>query len=222
VFGEFVNAAKTLRGKIEGRLKIGIVMLSPELLRLGEFMRDMVVTHKALSIALEVGRIGWLIDAVISGDIDGALYTGRALPKDTCGVELERLTFRVVAPAVWKNRLQNATWSDAALMPWIRTTQPSAHHEMVSDILRQTSIKPVEIVEADHEFIIRALVTAGVGIGLMREDLAIAAQNAGEVMILGEEKAFTMLSFIYHANRQHDPAIQAAVAVLRKIWGLSA
>jgi len=127
------------------------------------------------------------------------------------------MTFRVVAPALWRNRIKDASWSDAALMPWIRASQPSANHDMVTEILQRLAIKPVEIVEADHEFIIKTLVSAGVGIGILREELALRAQECNELIVMNE-KAETALWFIYHTNRESDPAIQAALTILKSIW----
>lgn len=217
-FGDFANFARSLRGKIAGRLKIGVVMLDPELLRLGQFMKNMVENHRAVAVDLQVGRIEWFIDGVQNGDLDGALYAGSRYPTDTQGIELAELAYRVVVPAAWKTRIKGATWSDVALMPWIRTTKPSAHHEMVTEIFRQASIEPVEIVEVDHELVIRSLVAAGVGIGIMREDFALEAQKLGEVIVYSNLKVHTMLSFIYHANRQSDPVIRAAVDTLKAVW----
>ncbi|WP_318835749.1 substrate-binding domain-containing protein [Burkholderia cepacia] len=143
----------------------------------------------------------------------------KKLPPDTRGIELSRMTFCVVAPALWRNRIEGASWSDASLMPWIRASKPSANHDMVMEILQRVSIKPVEIVEADHEFIILTLVSAGVGIGLLREELALQAQERGEVIVMSE-KAESSLWFIYHGNRESDPAIQAAIESLRQTWNL--
>lgn len=217
---QFLNCARSLRGEIDGKLRIGVVMLDPQLLRLGEFTREMVARHKGLSIELQAARIGLFVEGIRCGDLDAAFYTGSAFPSDMCGIELRKITFRVVAPALWRRRLEGATWSDTALMPWIRTTKPSAHHEMVTSILEQLSIKPVEIVEADHELIVRALIVAGLGIGLLREDIALEAQETGEVIILGEERTHTTLSFIYLSNRAQDPSIRATTRVLREIWEL--
>jgi DNA-binding transcriptional LysR family regulator len=180
----------------------------------------MVARHKGLSIELQAARIGLFVEGIRCGDLDAAFFAGSAVPADMCGIELRKITFRIVAPALWQRRLEGASWSDTALMPWIRTTRPSAHHEMVTSVLEQLSIKPVEIVEADHELIVRSLIVAGLGIGLLREDVALEAQKAGEVIILGEETAQTTLSFVYLSNRAQDPSIRATARVLQEIWGL--
>ncbi|MEO7728531.1 MAG: hypothetical protein ABIS45_14850, partial [Burkholderiales bacterium] len=65
---------------------------------------------------------------------------------------------------------------------------------------------------------IRTLVTAGVGLGLMREDVAFAAQSAGEVCVWRTARPTTALSFIYLRERANDPVIAAMANVVRTIW----
>lgn len=220
VFADFRNRAKVLSGQVAGKLRIGVAMLDPERMRMGDFMRTMVTAYPALQMELQVNRISWLLEALRLGDIDGAIFVGRNAPPEAEGLVLTELAFRLVAPAAWKTRLQGASWSDAALMPWIRTSRPSAHHEMLTDIFREAAIKPVEVVEADHELLIRSLVAAGVGIGLIREDLALEAQASGELMIFSDYRAMTRLIFIYSELRKGDPTIAAAIGALKTVWGI--
>ena len=49
-FSSFTHKAKALRGQIEGHLRIGVVMLDPDLIRVGQFMREMVVRHPACAL----------------------------------------------------------------------------------------------------------------------------------------------------------------------------
>jgi DNA-binding transcriptional LysR family regulator len=217
-FSSFTHKAKALRGHIEGRLKIGVVMLDPDQMRVGKFMREMVVRHPALRIDLQVGRIGWFYSALQAGEIDAAITLGKTIPQNTAAFVMTEMAFRLVAPASWKSRIEGASWSDIALLPWIRTSKPSANHEMVDRILREQAIKPVELVEADHELLIKSLVAAGVGIGLIREDLANIGVQKGELVFVSELREQSRLSFVYSMSREGDPAILAAVEALRAIW----
>lgn len=92
---------------------------------------------------------------------------------------------------------------------------------MLNEILQSAAIKPVETVEADHEQLMRALVAAGVGVGLMREALANEARDAGEAVFFGEHRASTQVAFVYAEGRSGDPAIQAVSQVLDRIWQIS-
>ena len=173
-----------------------------------------------MRIDLQVGRIGWFHSALQAGDIDAAITLGKATPQNTSALVMTELSFRLVAPASWRSRIEGASWSDIALLPWIRTTKPSANREMVDSILREQAIKPVELVEADHELLIKSLVAAGVGIGLIREDLASTGVMKGELVFVSALREQSRLSFVYPMSRDGDPAILAAVEAMRAVWQL--
>ncbi|OUL99466.1 hypothetical protein A8M77_26140 [Variovorax sp. JS1663] len=163
-------------------------------------------------------RCASLNGAVAITEIDAAITLGRTIPQNTSALVMTELSFRLVAPASWKSRVEGASWSDIALLPWIRTTKPSANHEMVDSILREHAIKPVELVEADHEPLIKSLVAAGVGIGLIRGDLASIGVQKGELAFVSDLREKSRLSFVYSTSREGDAAILAAVEALRAIW----
>lgn len=217
-FGDFLNHARALRGEIAGQLRIGVVMLDPAALRLGELLSRMVALHPALRIDTQVGRTSWLLDALRSAEIDGAILVCQSRPPGTRMLVLEEMVFRLVVPPAWG--LAGASLDELAGKPWLRAAPRSGHAEVLRDILRDTTLKPVETVEADHEQFMRTLVAAGVGVGLLREDLAREAAARGEVALFGEFKAPTSLAFAYAEGRSHDKAIQAVLGVLSGIWGL--
>ncbi|MGN5477543.1 substrate-binding domain-containing protein [Cupriavidus basilensis] len=126
------------------------------------------------------------------------------------------LKFRVVAPSAWEARISST--AELARLPWIRMTPHSAHEELLNEILSRAGIAPVASVLADHELMIRELVTAGVGIGLLREDLALAAQSGGELVFVGDYGANTNLALIYPEERENDPAIRTVCEALRTLW----
>jgi DNA-binding transcriptional LysR family regulator len=73
-------------------------------------------------------------------------------------------------------------------------------------------------VEADHESVIQALVVAGIGIGLLREELAQREERAGNVVVLDDLFATGRLSFIHAADRTGDRAIAAVKECLAAVW----
>lgn len=219
-FGAFVNAAKSFRGRIEGHLRIGIVMIDPRVLRVGPLVQDLAAQHPGLQIDVQVGRTSWLHDAIRSADIDGALLVCKRSPPGARVLVLDEIAFRIVVPASWKDEAKEASLDLLAERPWIRMAPRSGHREVLSDLLEAAGIRPVETVEADHEQLMRALVAAGVGVGLMREELALEAQAAGEAKLFGAHKATTRLAFAYPEDRGDDPTIQAVLASLRRIWDL--
>ena len=67
-----------------------------------------------------------------------------------------------------------------------------------------------------------SLIRSGVGLALMREDVAVPASERGELLIWPHARVAALLSFIYPKSAEHDPALVATLSVLRQVWGLSA
>jgi DNA-binding transcriptional LysR family regulator len=74
------------------------------------------------------------------------------------------------------------------------------------------------VVEADNELVIRSLVVAGVGVALLREDLALAAQAAGEVVLWPPARIDTALQFVWKQARSTEPPLAALIAVVGDTW----
>ena len=82
-------------------------------------------------------------------------------------------------------------------------------------------IEPTKVVEADQESVIANLVVSGVGLSLIREELALEKEAAGEVCLWRDVRVETTLWFIYLLAREDDPVIRALLGVLRDIWKLA-
>ena len=81
-------------------------------------------------------------------------------------------------------------------------------------------VSPAKRIEADHEAVISSLVIAGVGVALMREDLAVDAAAANELCLWKEARAETLLQFLYRRERADDPVVRALSDVVRDVWSV--
>jgi DNA-binding transcriptional LysR family regulator len=115
-------------------------------------------------------------------------------------------------------RIRRANWNEIAASPWISAPRNGSHFQMATDLFRKHRFEPVKVIEADSEAVIASLITAGVGLGLMREDLASEAQSTGAIHLLDREKPRTYLELLYHSSRERDPAVQALVTVVKEVW----
>lgn len=218
---EFKNTAKSLEGSLSGQLRIGVIMIDPDFLKLGTLMSKMADKHKGITIDLEVGGVQRCVTGVECGTLDGAFFAGTAPHRIISTLQLHLLEYQVIAPAQWASKLRSAIWGNLALMPWIRAPKPSAHYELVAGMFRHASIEPVKIIEVDHESVIVSLVKAGIGLSLIRQDLAIEAAERGDVIIWKHAPPLNLpLSFIHHIDRQNDPLILALSESLREVWAI--
>jgi len=213
------NVAKALRGEITGRLRVG-TSSDPGFIRVGEFLNAQIERHPLLEVELSQEVTGTAFAKVLDGELDASFYYGDLEHPAMDGLRLRASSYRVAAAAAWSDRVLNASWNELALQPWIITPSISSHYKLVHTLFDSYGAEPTEVVEADQESVIANLVVSGVGLSLIREDLALEKQASGEMCLWRDERLESTLWFIYLLARKHDPAILALLGVLRDIWDL--
>ncbi len=211
------NVALSFKGELAGKASIG-TLGDPKLTRIGEFMSAALARHPLLELELHQGITGTALDHVRDGTLDASFYYGDLRHVNVVGLPLRRLIFRVVAPAAWADRLRLSGWEQVAAMPWIIPPPISSHHQLAHALLQQHGVTPVRVVEADQEAVIASLVVSGVGIALMREEMAYEKAAAGELCIWKDEQIDSMLWFITQRQRENDPVIHALNEMQRDLW----
>ena len=214
---EFRDLALDLQGKLTGKACVGTI-LDPSFIRLGQFMSSILDLYPWIEVELEHGISVSVIEQVVKGGLDAAFFLGHLAVPQVQAIALTDLAYRVVAPPGWKQKIDAADWADIATMQWICPPRMSAHVQMMTEIFSSHKLEQFKVAKADQEQTIKTLVTAGVGQGLMRADLAFAAQSVGEVCIWSKARPTTTLSFIYLREREGNPVIAALSNVVRKIW----
>jgi DNA-binding transcriptional LysR family regulator len=214
---EFRNAANELKGHLTGRARIGTI-LDPGVTRLGELMRTLLERHPWLDLELQHGISTWAMEQVSNGTLDACFFMGSGFHSNVRDVPLAELSYHVVAPAAWAARVKEAGWDAVAALPWVRPPRDSPHQRMQESLFTPRGLNPATVVAADQETSISTLVKAGVGLGLMREDLARAAEAAGEVCVWEPGRAATQLSFVHARGREGDAVIAALVDTVRAVW----
>ncbi len=214
------NVAKALKGEITGKVRVG-TSSDPGFIRIGEFLNAQIERHPLLQVQLHQEVTGAAFAKVLDGELDASFYYGD-LEHPTMGrLRLRASTYRVAAAAAWSDRVRDASWNELALQPWIITPSISSHHKLVRALFDEHGIEPTELVEADQESVIANLVASGVGLSLIREDLALRKEAAGEMCLWRDVRLESTLWFIYLLARKDDPVIRALLSVLRDIWKLA-
>ena len=215
------NVALSFKGELAGKASIG-TLSDPNMTRIGEFMNAVLARHPLLEMELHQGVTGVALDHVRDGILDASFYYGELKYPSVQGLPLRRLVFRVVAPAAWADRLRISGWEQVAAMPWIIPPPISSHHQLAHSLMQQHGVTPGRVVEADQEAVIASLVVSGVGIALMREEIALDKAAAGEICIWNDEQIDTTLWFATLRQRESDPVIQALIEIQRDLWAVPA
>ncbi len=207
--------ARALTGNVDARLSIGTI-LDPHYMRLGQLVTTMRERYPLIEIELHQAISGLGRDRVKSGELDAAFVLGASDDPALRTLTLEPQHYVVVIPSAWQGKFDS--WSKLAEQPWVLTPAKGKVNEMAHQMLRRHNAAPASIVEADQESMIRSLVAAGVGLSLMREDVAQEAKAAGEMTIWPEAFADTVLNLVYRAEREESPEIGALLRVVREVW----
>ena len=213
------NVAKALKGEVTGRVRVG-TSSDPGFIRVGEFLNAQIQRHPLLQVELHQEVTGTAFAKVLDGELDASFYYGD-LGRPDGRLRLRASGYRVAAPAAWSGRVIDASWNELVLQPWIITPSISSHHKLVRALFDKHGIEPTELVEADQESVIANLVVSGVGLSLIREDLALEKEASGAMCLWRDERLESTLWFIYLLARKDDPVIRTLLGVLRGVWKLA-
>jgi DNA-binding transcriptional LysR family regulator len=215
---EMKQTARRLTGEIAGVLRIGTVS-NPASIRLGDLLTAAIERHPRLQLELQHEVSGAALEAVREGRLDASFYFGDAPGRDVFALKLREPVYCVAAPAAWADRIGAADWAEIAAMPWILTPAISTHNRLVTRLFEEQGIEPPQRrVEADQESVIETLVVSGVGVSLLREELAQERAAAGEICIWDKARLRTTLWFVCAAGREEDPLLKTLFALLREVW----
>jgi DNA-binding transcriptional LysR family regulator len=213
------TVAKALKGEVSGKVRVGTTS-DPGFIRVGEFLNATIARHPLVQVELHQEITGAAFAKVRDGELDASFYYGEIEHPGVEALRLRGSSYRVAAPAAWKRRVVDADWAEIATQPWVITPSISTHHKLVRALFEKHGVEPTRVVEADQETVIANLVVSGVGLSLIREDLALEKETAGQVCLWRDVRLETTLWFIYPRARRGDPAISALLEVLRDIWNL--
>jgi DNA-binding transcriptional LysR family regulator len=216
-----LQAARNLKGEIAGTLRIGTVS-DPKTIRVGELLKCAVRRFPGLELELHREVSGIALEQVRERKLDASYYFGDHPGPGFTALPLREFVYRVAAPAQWGAQVKDADWPAIAALPWVMTPEISTHNRLVRKLLADRGIDPPQRhVEADDEGVIIDLVHAGVGVSLMREELALESEAAGTVCVWNKERLTTTLWFVCLAEQATDARIAALLELVRETWPAS-
>ena len=210
-------ARRAIKGGVAGVVRVGTVS-DPQFIRVGALMSAAVERYPLIEIQFHHEVSGAAFEKVRDGQLDASFYYGDLNHPTVAGIDLREITYRIVAPAAWNERIEHAGWKEIAEEPWIMTPAISTHHQLASTLFREHEIAPTKVVEADDEVVVSSLVVSGLGMALMREDLAFEKASAGEICLWQDVRLKTSLQFVYLREREQDPVLGALADILKDVW----
>ncbi|CFN58728.1 LysR family transcriptional regulator [Bordetella pertussis] len=79
-------------------------------------------------------------------------------------------------------------------------------------------LAPRVVMQNDDQSNLDALVRAGAGCALLREETALAGAAAGDFIVWGQARADATLGFIAPPEQAGEPMLVALISIIQKIW----
>jgi DNA-binding transcriptional LysR family regulator len=215
------GAAASIKGAVAGPARVG-TLSDPDFIRLPDFLSASIERFPLIEIELHHEVTGAAFAEVRDGRLDMSFYYGDLAHPTVAAVPLAEVAYVVAGPAAWRERIEGADWETIAGLPWIAAPAISTHRVLAESLFDARGLAPTQLIGADNEAVIRSLVHGGLGMALMREDVAAAGVAAGELAVWSDARLATTLQFIYLQAREDEPVVNALRSVIEGLWGLPA
>ncbi len=215
-----INRAKLLQGDLADDVRIGLNTY-PEFLKTGEFFSAMKAKHPKLEFSLAQKMSGEVLNDIKAEKIDAGYIFGDNEDPGITKLILETYKLMIVAPASWKEQIQDAELTDIAKMPWIGNAPHCPYYKIAINMFQKLKAEPEIAVVADQEDIVKSLVISGVGLSFMLEEDALYNEKNGDICVWKKDNLEIDLSFVYLKKRKDDPVIKALVNGIFEIWNIS-
>ncbi|WP_258187303.1 substrate-binding domain-containing protein [Variovorax sp. WS11] len=106
-----------------------------------------------------------------------------------------------------------------AALPWVTPTEGSAAYTtMLQQMFGERGLVLNSVATFDNALLGRAMLEAGVGLGLVREDYALQAERQGSVALSPLAHAQYPSYLVHLASRRDDPLIRAFLEATTDVW----
>ena len=226
---EFQDAIHKSKHQISGKLRIGTIV-DPEFIRLGSLLNLLCTQHPGIATELLHGVSGENLMRLRRNQIDAGFYLSGpddlhqlslAADDPIHAVKLADFTYNVIAPAGWQDRVETASWTELASLPWIGTPQHSVHARLLTKIFDQHGCTQNVVALVDQEASMLEMVRSGVGLSLARDALAIQQRQTFDIAVSRSASVPACLSFATPQRNRTDPKIAALFDLMQEIWANS-
>lgn len=212
----FRSFARELLGKIEGRLVVG--SNSEPGSRVGDIVATVCKTHPLVTVDIIARPSKSTRQSIKSGEVDVGVLLGRAKDAGFTYYELTSIEYVIAGPAAWKEKLNTVNWEELAAMPWLTPTNSSAYSAMMSQLFGDKGLELNSVVHWDNASLGRAILKAGWGVMLVREDQVVDAVRDGSLAIAPIARTQFPLCVAHQSSRKDDPLIRAFIAAAAEVW----
>jgi DNA-binding transcriptional LysR family regulator len=228
----FNESSAALNSAERQTLRIGTI-LDPDFIGLGMFLSKLMSAAPKLETLLRHGMSDDALAQIARRELDVGFYldlpsnpapTGPSARNAAGHVPvfrvrpLRQFTYRVAAPPGWMARVRGKGWKALAGLPWLATPQSSAHRRFLDSIFNPLGVVPQRVATTDQESSMLDLLKSGVGLSLVRDEIAEREARAGNLVIAEKVAIQCVMSFVCLEERVAKPPIAHALSAIEEVW----
>ncbi len=218
---DMVAHAREISGACVGEFRLGI-NTDPQFLRIDALFQSLADNHSGIQVRVLKSTSMETPRQIQEGRLDGGFIYGECALPGVTALQVDAVRLLVVAPSSLAERLTGAGWAEVADMPWIWVTEECPYHVAGERAFAAHGVRPRAVLRTDDEEMLLALVRAGKGLALLREDEARAAQQAGEAVIWEQPVAAIPVCYLSPRHSRNERVGAAVLDSVRRIWELPA
>ncbi len=223
---DFQRSARQRSGRVRGKLRIGTIV-DPEFIRLGRVLASLRTEYPDIETELTHGVSGDILAWLKRGQIDAGFYLcgpGDLEPLGMDGddpihsIKLADFSYRVIGPAGWDAKVENAGWTALAKFPWIGTPEKSVHYRLLSSIYTNPADRPGIVARVDQEASMLEMVRSGIGLSLCRDSIALHQKQTFGLAVSNSVSIPACLCFITLDRKKNSPLLSEVFDLLQNSW----
>lgn len=214
---DFDTAARQGKGRLSGRMDLGLSD-DPLWVRAPQALAFLQRHHPDLTIRLRWCEAGRIQRDILEGRLTAGWLVGTVEETGLTSRQLTPVPLRVVAPQAWSRQIQAATLVELADFPWIDAPEGGALTIHRQQLFAPTGGQPTRLLWADTERAVYGLAAEGLAVGLLREDLALAGQRAGDLCLWPGTVPDLHLRFVLPMIRRDEDIGRALADAVDRSW----
>ena len=212
-----VAEGRKLRDGGSRELRLGTI-LHPQFIQLGRLVRELLEAFPLLQLKLRHGPSGNVMDGLFDGELDAAFFVGNTTSRGIASIPLAELEYCVVAGTSWARQLQDATLEQLCELPWLAAPATSSQSALLQQFFKNRAVMPPHVVEVDQETTRICLALEGIGLSLMRRELAMRYRREGKLVVWNGRGPCATLWFVELEASRDDPVLSAARGIVNRLW----
>ncbi len=201
----------------EHQLRVGIACL-PSILRLEDLLTRLAEDLPNLGVSIEQNSSEGIVKKIRAGILDAAFVIGPVEDSSLICQVLSPLSLRIAAPPVLRDKIIGASLKQIADLPWISTSEKPFPHKISNRQFDSYEVAPGEALQAAQEEAQIPLASSDLGLTLLSEEVARAAESTGQVVLWDGPVDQAVISIVFPKKNEQEPILGAFLQAVYQVW----